>query len=464
MSEVKVTRAERALERLAVRTGMTESGLQWLKAAVDPFHDTELSVDGYPDMTTSKSIVECVKQSVTVTVAGSPKDLLVRLDNSATNQQLIQQVNITNGNYYQNPAVFPGTTCGGCTIIAADSGSNLNQNTSANYSNTASMSVPARYLQRRSRVIASGFEVHNISPELVKGGSVTVFEQAQNNESHSHGMFSSANVNCGAIDYFFNEPVPFSEADATLLPGSKTWDASAGAYCIQKQQSIDNPGQMVDYVGIMSTRDPLSGTPIDINFPNVPGFPMPISPFVFVIVPGGGENQPKKMIPFNSCGAYFTGLPVGSVLKINWNVWIERFPSVSDRDLIVLCKPSCCFDPVALEAYARIMQMMPVGVPVKENGLGDWFAGTVAVLIDSLLGGPYVSTALGFANSLMGSTNQNNSNPNVETRRDVIIERREPQKKKSTVLNVKIPRNMPPLPPTPPKQGKNIKLKNFPTK
>jgi len=46
-------------------------------------------------------------------------------------------------------------------------------------------------------------------------------------------------------------------------------------------------------------------------------------------------------------------------------------------DLVVLATPSPEYDPKALEAYSIALQDMPVGVPVAENGIGDWFSGVV---------------------------------------------------------------------------------------
>jgi len=58
-------------------------------------------------------------------------------------------------------------------------------------------------------------------------------------------------------------------------------------------------------------------------------------------------------------------------------VYIERFPTQDDLDLIVSAKRSPEYDIKALEAYSIISQSLPVGVPFSENGLGDWFKSAV---------------------------------------------------------------------------------------
>jgi len=64
-------------------------------------------------------------------------------------------------------------------------------------------------------------------------------------------------------------------------------------------------------------------------------------------------------------------------LTVNYVVYIERFPTQDDLDLIVSAKRSPEYDIKALEAYSIISQSLPVGVPFAENGLGDWFKSAV---------------------------------------------------------------------------------------
>jgi len=61
-----------------------------------------------------------------------------------------------------------------------------------------------------------------------------------------------------------------------------------------------------------------------------------------------------------------------STLTINYRLIVEVFPT-SGSVLSTFSKPSCEYDPVALEIYSRLAYRAPVGVEVKFNGLGDWF-------------------------------------------------------------------------------------------
>jgi len=48
----------------------------------------------------------------------------------------------------------------------------------------------------------------------------------------------------------------------------------------------------------------------------------------------------------------------------------------------VLAKPSCRADDAAIEMYSEVIRQMPVGVPQKMNGLGEWFSDAVSAASD----------------------------------------------------------------------------------
>jgi hypothetical protein len=106
-------------------------------------------------------------------------------------------------------------------------------------------------------------------------------------------------------------------------------------------------------------------------------------------------------------GAFFTGLNYQSTLTINWNIYIERFPSLYENDLIVLAKPSPSYDPMLFDVYKAISMEMPVGCMQKENGLGDWFRDAVSTVADvvtpvlSMIPHPAAQVAAGIGRSFM---------------------------------------------------------------
>jgi len=67
---------------------------------------------------------------------------------------------------------------------------------------------------------------------------------------------------------------------------------------------------------------------------------------------------------------------------LNATYYIERFPSQQDSSLVVLARNSCHGDHIALDLYSEIIKEMPVGVPQRMNGMGEWFADAVSSATD----------------------------------------------------------------------------------
>lgn len=61
-----VTREEKILSKLGDKIGLTDAAVEWLKTALDPFHDTALNCTGYVDCEMGSSVVQTVKSSVTI--------------------------------------------------------------------------------------------------------------------------------------------------------------------------------------------------------------------------------------------------------------------------------------------------------------------------------------------------------------------------------------------------------------
>jgi hypothetical protein len=389
----RVARAEKALNFLASATGMTQEGRQWLTVAIDPFHDNEVYVSGYPDMASGNSIVQCLKESTTVAApAGlgvdSTWDCIIRTSNFLTNQPLVSSASVTN--VLTGPLGDTNISNGGLEIFSCLTGQNVN-NPAATLLTDSSIQIENTLIRRRLRCIGQGFEVHNITPKLYANGSVTTFQQEQSTDRSTWSLKAPIIINGGgAADFAITQNAPSSESAALKLGGSHTWEATKGCYVVPTFQTMENPPVSASATVPMMMTNTTGGN-LDDSYPVYSGAPVstgvigwsaPVAPIT--------QGFP---IPFNTAGAYFTGLSPQSVLKINYNVFIERFPSELDTDLIVLATPSASFDPTALDAYAECMKRMPVGVPVSENGFGDWFVGGVAQIVDGVTGTGFGSAA-----------------------------------------------------------------------
>jgi len=106
---------------------------------------------------------------------------------------------------------------------------------------------------------------------------------------------------------------------------------------------------------------------------------IPSSPAFGLTIIGSPE---ANMTKFNHFGAYFSGLSASTTLQVNAIYIVERFPTAQETDLVVLAKPSCRADDAAIQLYSEVSRMMPVGVPQRMNGLGEWFSDAVSAASD----------------------------------------------------------------------------------
>jgi hypothetical protein len=289
------------------------------------------------------------------------------------------------------------------------------------------ISLPDEYAVGNGRLVGMGFEVNNTTAEIYKQGTVHVFRQAQQQDTFPTWMYryvstvrdaaGTGTTNLPLNSAFTGRQLiawPDSEESVTLLPGTRTWKAADGCYCVVPFESEENPITPAEYVNPILTDEFIQG-PIRgavLNEHDNVFLPPPFSDTA-----DGTAIQglfwPNKWAPVHSVGAAFTGLSEQTSLTLTVNMYYEYFPTSSDVSLVTLATPSAGFDPVALSLYSEALSSMPVGVPASMNGFGDWFAGIVskfAIPIGAALSpifGPAAAgvgaAAAGIANSYLAS-------------------------------------------------------------
>jgi len=355
---------------------LTPAGKEWLVAALDPFHDFDVNCSGYPDINLAPSIVQLVKQTVTIAVPGTVTngqnwDCHITSLPWPTATQMAQYTLGSGG--AQNAIVYnaaaPQVTLGGISWVSVPSGSSTALGTAAT-SGMGCLFLPDSYLLGASRVIAQGFEVVNTTSELNSQGQVLVYRNPQEPPvtGASYPILNAAATSIiGVASLTDVNPWPASPAQAMLLTGTRQWHAKEGAYCALTLNSNQLPITGEAYVGPIIQPDAVQGAPNTSAW-----FPKLAMGSLFA------STQLCSQSSFNSSGAYFTGLSYTTTLSLTYNVFVERFPSSSETDLAVLAKPSPQYDLTALELYSTCLADMPPGVMVKENGLGEWFADAVS--------------------------------------------------------------------------------------
>jgi hypothetical protein len=428
MSASDVARSQRVLDKVGARLGLSPAGKEWVIAAIDPYHDTPINCCGYPDNNEAASVVQVVKLSAALVVpaaAGSGNwDCHIHqfpwMEGGFGAAGNFSQT--TNGNQITGTGVFllgnsittptgvsPSSTLwGGMVVDSVASGANTFQYNDLGTSIAPFQTQLKPYLTGEYRVVAMGFEVINTTAELNVQGLATVYRQpVANLDSAKSTLVTSGPIlssggtisttNFGYPDLLLTNTPPATPGEALLLDGSKQWKAKDGCYVVSTFNSSENPpgANATTPVLHLSALDSVSAqigwlyvTPSNNGgqvYP-APFQPSPINgnpaatPNVFNMVPlptGGVWFQ-----PFNGSGVIFSGLSNSSTLQLNAIYYIERFPTQQDSDLVVLARESCRGDSIALDLYSEIVKEMPVGVPQRMNGMGEWFADAVSSAAD----------------------------------------------------------------------------------
>jgi len=406
MSTSDVARSERVLAKVGAALGITPQGAEWLKCAVDPFHDTPLNVCGYPDTNEAASVVQVVRLSTPIAVPASitannnwdchihffpwlvagPGLSGVIQTNSAGNHKFgpIAVSNINGTVVAKGGLMYCSVPSGAATYDSGATGDAIPINPFETSLNA--------YLNGEYRIIGCGYEVINTTSALNVQGLVTVYRQPfpDSDSAKTNLIFTAQEGGSPAVSAWgyasllYSDYPPENSGTALLLDGSKQWKAAEGCYIANTLNSEEIPTG-IDVAG-MALFPPTTDTGFvtsgvhmfDVSQHLIASVP-PTSTTNNLYAFGTSGLLPTK---FNQSGAYFTGLSYTTTLTLNTIWYIERFPSQQDTDLVVLAKHSCRSDTVARSLYSEIVREMPVGVPQRMNGMGEWFADAVSSAVD----------------------------------------------------------------------------------
>lgn len=401
MSQSDVSRSERVLNAIGSKIGLTECGRDWLIGCCDPYHDKPLNICGYPDVNEAASVTQVIKLSTQLSApsgvstnwdahihqfpwlsgiaSGTPPPLV-----AATDHTTFLNVDVTG-------TPNSGSFWGGLSIDSV--AANL---PTFHYGNTTITNPFATqlqpYLTGEFRLIATGFEVINTTSELNVQGLVTTYRYPMADiDSASTIPAIDLNQGSGPSSSFIGFPSvlhtaapPDTSGQALLLADSRQWKAKDGCYCVGTLNSSEIPtgSNNVALALALNATDPVAiagklGLTSPTNIGNI-AIP-PTTPTNMLTLFGTPQTDLTK---FNHFGAYFQGLSNSTTLQVNAIYVVERFPTFLETDLVVLAKPSCRCDYAATELYSEVIRQMPVGVPQKMNGLGEWFSDAVSAASD----------------------------------------------------------------------------------
>lgn len=387
-----------ALDKMIANRTLSVSGANWIRKALDPYHDFEVRIDGLPDEDTSRVVIQEVPLTQTFAVpsgvagnwdmhvftlpemaniwANPPKAVVV--GGNGVYYTNVTQPQPASGNYQFGLVNVFSTGAGGATTPNGTAFGPGSVNAVFDFS---------AYMSGQKRLIALAFEVHDTTAELYKQGSVVCYRMPQVEQVIGACPSANGGTIFGNSLGVVSRCPPATQAEAFLMPGSRQWEAREGAYCVAVMDAKAN-----DLTGTVTgcrifTRGDLgiNGTGgSQFGFATIPTTSGAASP---AFIQGDGF----KPTPFHTAGAYFAGLSVNATLTVTCKAIFETCPTPENAQLVVLSKPSPDYDPASLEIYKGAASGLPVGVPVGMNASGDFWdsvldiIGEVAPTIGSMI-------------------------------------------------------------------------------
>lgn len=343
--------------------GLSRDGARWLEAAIDPFHDTELSMAGYPDQDCANTVVARVRQQVQISApAAAEWDLHVcNLPYTGSNK-FAYACDCLDGVAKSSSGTTQATVIGAVPCVSCDSGDATWPDESyATWApgNFAYQCMGPETYSDAYRIIAWGIEVHNTTAEVYKQGTVCVYKMPQVVESEAGTLDDVGVLTEHSYLRTFMQP-PSTISEAISIPGSRVWEAADGAYIVPTLMSSNNDLTNSVYASPMMQRSDHSAAGLTTFG-------------VVGVLPATTKMQTCHFSHWNTVGAFFSGLSKESTLTVTTIMYIERAPTYSNTGLIPLVSPSAAYDSLAMESYSNIMRLAPPGVPVGMNAKGDWW-------------------------------------------------------------------------------------------
>lgn len=284
------------------------------------------------------------------------------------------------------------------------------------------------YEETPQRTVGCAFEVTNVTAEMFKNGTVTVWRNNKVSTKSVRPLYrDTAYVKLSdgqeqfalnAIDTMIEtvQGPPIDAQQANALYNAQTWNAIEGCY-VTALPDIDNYNY--DKVRPGATAYTFGGHRED---PGVKGvyaiceMPYPESPIGAANTSTMSFSSPEKVAVMNHevlfprweltvvtrrqalyhAGAIFTGLSSETVLDFKGRMVVQYTPAF-DLGKIPLARPAPAYDPLLLTILKNVAVTLPPGCRKDDNDFGDWFR-TIGGIIKGV-----ANTAIGVVSAFGGS-------------------------------------------------------------
>ena len=389
-------------------SGIRPESRDFIRMAVDPFHDTPLTITGSPDSVSGRSLVYDVRRQLTITrpdnlsenlnwdchvafipamidwASGSFDGGVIAPNSFGTlytgNPSGTSELSIPVGNgHYDNSTTFPSGgpffwSCSQSGVATFDPGAmigGLSRVYSTNISDGMDLSTGNKF-----RVIAGAFEVHDTTAEIYRQGSVTCYRTPQEIQETFIALTDRQRYPLEA-----NCPVTIVQGPPSHLAQAKqldgiTWQACEGALVPCQISFPDNTPAVPDgrALVVSSTAEVLSTGCGCFAAGNLAYISNPSdSPPLLC------HNSSLVPVPGTQSGAFFAGLHPNASLTLSIRAFIEVFPSPTST-LYPLARPTPKLDSNVAPLLDNIFSQLQPGYPVNFNAKGDFFKKIVSTV------------------------------------------------------------------------------------
>lgn len=427
--------------------GVTKEGVDYIKAAIDPFHDVPLNPTGAPTGEDNMSVVRNVRVSIDIVapasagggkwdahIATTPMSITTNDTGSTGFEACLSRGTVVvsslgaSATPILGPAAYANATMGMLTVATAPENYSTFPDvaTFADCQNVVYTGLsPVKFvvddegdvrrpvadrdwLNSRHRIATGGFEVVYAGPMLTASGSVTTYRTDQNVvealglDCRYEGDAAPPTIQAtyGAVTMF--RAPPANRGAAVAIPGSQTWAAPKGSYSVFCENSDlewtrPQPRKFVCTGGLSTAGKGYTGAFTDYQS-GYPGLaPMQAANCGFA----SAEVHPcQPLNAFSMSGAYYSGLPPDAVLRLTLHVMVETLPAGIEDPLSTLARPCAPMDTLAIAIARNTTRDLPPAVPVGENPLGEAFVNAVSDIFHSLA--PIARVALPMMASVPG--------------------------------------------------------------
>lgn len=399
---------------------LSEAGRQWLTCALDPFHDSKLSVSGLPDAECGRTVCQLKQNQFQLT---APAGTVGTWDAVVFNTRLDSNITAYLGkmlewNYTRNiadPATYlsyasksvmsicPSVAGIGLGTLNAFTWTSSNPGraffpstgfTAPDYAGYVSPNIGSATSVRTSgaryRVIGMGWEIVNTTPAISAGGTATCVRVPSRTETINGRVLKDVGVSAfsaatSVADSSADKPVatidfpPAFLGDA-LEQGAKSWQAADGAYVVNQLDLNDCKMTATTSrpVCVMADRDIAAANSVSYGAfqYNCYGTLTDVYDSAQNCVFPTEEGIQTHFNASDACAVYLTGLPLATTLTVTLRVFVEIEPRSNDdalRALAPLAGTSPCIDLRALSHYQAACRNFPPAVKVGDNESGDWW-------------------------------------------------------------------------------------------